>query len=754
MTARSGFEVGKAYVTIIPSMEGAQSKITDELAGVSKPAGEKAGQEAGGGFKSGISKGAAAIAGVVGSLASKAFDAISALGGEMIEASDSSQKFASTLSFANLDDSKIKALTESTQKYADQTVYGLSDVRNVTAQLAANGVANFDTLVQAAGNLNAVAGGNADTFKSVGLVLTQTAGAGKLTTENWNQLADAIPGASGKLQEAMLKNGAYTGDFREAMANGEITAEEFNQAIQELGFTDAAKEAATSTSTIEGAMGNLQASIVGAGSAAITAITPMVTSIISGIADGVSYGVSAVQSFVGQAKDLINKVVQTPVFQSIKTTIESVGTAFQNAFTRAQEAFSQVFGGGFDVSSLLNPIVGALTQLQPIIDEIASGVSGFLNNIDFNAIATAIKGIADAIVPVVESWFQMNWDEGKSALTVIGQILSFVGDIIQKYIVPFVVNNLPTFISYIQSIGNVLQGIFGLVGNLVQSMMPGIQAGLEQIKPAIEPIIAAIMQIAQWVADNIMPLLTDLFNFIGANLPAIGAVIGAVVGTIFQVVATVISGIMTAVEWIVANIVPPIAQVIGYISTVIKFVVTLVIGIVSTIIGVISGAIGQVQTFFNNAVDFVKSIFNNLQNFFRDAVNAIGNIFKGIADTISAPFKAAFNAIRRLWNSTIGGFGFTVPDWLPGVGGKKFKIPKLANGGTLTSSGTVMVGEAGPELLTLPKGARVTPLAAAVAGAAGGTTYNLAFGDVNLTDKSAAQQAAREFIEYLIRISS
>ncbi len=28
------------------------------------------------------------------------------------------------------------------------------------------------------------------------MVMTQTAGAGKLTTENWNQLADAIPGRS------------------------------------------------------------------------------------------------------------------------------------------------------------------------------------------------------------------------------------------------------------------------------------------------------------------------------------------------------------------------------------------------------------------------------------------------------------------------------------------------------------------------------------------------------------------------------
>ena len=145
--------------------------------------------------------------------------------------------------------------------YADKTVYGLGDIQNITAQLASNNVANYDKLAEAAGNLNAVAGGNAETFKSVGMVLTQTAGQGKLTTENWNQLSDAIAGASGPLQEQMLKNGAYTGNFRDAMQKGEITAEEFNQAIMQLGMTDVAKEAATSSQTIEGAWGNLQAAL-------------------------------------------------------------------------------------------------------------------------------------------------------------------------------------------------------------------------------------------------------------------------------------------------------------------------------------------------------------------------------------------------------------------------------------------------------------------------------------------------------------
>ena len=129
--------------------------------------------------------------------------------------------------------------------------------------MAANGVEGYDRLAEAAGNLNAVAGGNADTFRSVGMVLTQTAGQGKLTTENFNQLSDAIPGASGKIQQALAKAGAYTGNFREAMEKGEISAQEFNAAILQLGSDEIAQAAAHSfTTTWEGAAGNLQAAFV------------------------------------------------------------------------------------------------------------------------------------------------------------------------------------------------------------------------------------------------------------------------------------------------------------------------------------------------------------------------------------------------------------------------------------------------------------------------------------------------------------
>lgn len=204
--------------------------------------------------------------------------------GEAANASDATDKFKKTLEFAGLDDSQIKSYLASTQAYADQTVYSLSDIQSITAQLASNGIQGPDALAESLGNLNAIAGGNAETFGRVGSVLTQTAGAGKLTTENWNQLAEAIPGASGALQDALLQAGAYTGNFRDAMAAGEITAEEFNAAIMQVGTDPIAVEAAKSTETFEGAAGNLSATIQGKLVDALNLVKGPITDFQNGLA--------------------------------------------------------------------------------------------------------------------------------------------------------------------------------------------------------------------------------------------------------------------------------------------------------------------------------------------------------------------------------------------------------------------------------------------------------------------------------------
>ena len=204
---------------------------------------------------------------------------------EAIAASDATQKFADTLKFAGIDPDRIEELGAAAQKYADETVYDLSDIQGITAQLAANDVEGFDKLAEAAGNLNAVAGGTAETYKQVGLALVQVNGAGKLATQDWNQIANAIPGASGKIQKALLDAGAYTGNFREAMAQGQISAKEFNEALLSLGFDEVAESAARDTSRIENAAGNLQATIMGGVKELVDYMKPTITDLMGWLSD-------------------------------------------------------------------------------------------------------------------------------------------------------------------------------------------------------------------------------------------------------------------------------------------------------------------------------------------------------------------------------------------------------------------------------------------------------------------------------------
>ena len=432
-------------------------------------------------------------------LGQKVFQAVADLGGEMVEASDSADKFASTLSFSGLDDSAIKSLTASTQEYADKTVYGLSDVRNITAQLAANGVPNFDRLAEAAGNLNAVAGGNAETFKSVGMVMTQTAGAGKLTTENWNQLADAIPGASGKLQEAMKANGAYTGDFREAMANGEITADEFNQAIMDLGFTDAAQQAATSTSTIEGAMGNLAASVVGVGSQVISAIKPMVTGAMTAIADAIS-GIPAMLATVGQAVAPVLQPIVTMVQTQLMPALSTLGTALGNL-----------------ASAILPVVMAAVQALAPVVSSAITAIVSVATTLA-QALAPAIDGIAQiiqAVLPVAQAAFETF---GNAVKGIIDAVFPFIQSLIEN--VMNVINDIISTV--LAAINGDWDGVWNGIKGVAQSIWDGIgniiEAGINMAKGVIESVLGAIKGIWDGAWNGLKGFCADVWEGIKSGV--------------------------------------------------------------------------------------------------------------------------------------------------------------------------------------------------------------------------------------------
>lgn len=396
-----------------------------------------------------------ALANLVSNGIQMAIGAMQSLVSEAVSSADAMNKFAQTMSFAGFDDSTIKNASARVKEYADVTVYELSDIANTTAQLAANGIQDFTGLTEAAGNLNAVAGGNADTFKSVAMMLTQTAGAGKLTTENWNQLADAIPGASGILQQAMLENGAYTGNFRDAMEKGEITADEFNQAIMEVGNKPMAVEAAKSVSTFEGAMGNLQANIVNGFMEIYNAIgNENITGFITKISDAISalvpYIVDAVKIVVDYAPQIAAAIAGiAAAFGAFKAVemIQGVVTAFKawrtatEDMTIAQAALNAIMSAnpiGLIVAAIAGLVaafvvlwntsdgfrnfwIGLWENIKTVVSTVCTGIATFFTETIPNALnsmltwfanlPSAIGGFLASVLSGVASWATNMWNK-------------------------------------------------------------------------------------------------------------------------------------------------------------------------------------------------------------------------------------------------------------------------------------------------------------------------------------------------------
>lgn len=280
---------------------------------------------------------------------------LSSIAHEAITTSDAMDKFKMTMKLGGFGSAEIARSSKEVKRYADQTVYDLGDITSTSSQLASNGIKGYEKLTEAAGNLNAQAGGTKDTFKSVALVMTQTAGAGKLTTENWNQMANAMPGASGVLQRAMKKNGAYTGNFRDAMAKGQITAQEFFDAIEQLGTTKGAIEAAKSTETFEGAVGNLEAQIITSmddvidkmGKKRITNMINGATSAVAGLTTGLMNVFAFMSEHTTVAKTLLGLMVSIFATKRVAEFIGALGQAREAlAMFGAQEAATDAIGSG------------------------------------------------------------------------------------------------------------------------------------------------------------------------------------------------------------------------------------------------------------------------------------------------------------------------------------------------------------------------------------------------------------------------
>lgn len=313
---------------------------------------------------------AKSVAGALGKAASIAGKgaAVAAAGAAAVvpmatRASDTLKRFEGTMSFAGYSGKQIAKAKSDMQDYADASVYDLNDVMNTAAQLGSNGVKGFDKLTMALGNLNMAAGGNAQSFGLAAQQLVQMNAAGKVSYADWKVFAQDMPGASKAIQKELAKAGAYQGNFNDALSDGQVSADEFNKAIQKLGFTDAAKKAANSTTTVEAAMGQIEASVEKAGQTVFDSL--------------VSKG--DIQSFTDSITGLVDSAV--PKLKALGNAAKSFASGlgggidasgFAQAASQVGSSFREAMGGeSVDPKAIGKGIGDALNQLIPVARAVA-----------------------------------------------------------------------------------------------------------------------------------------------------------------------------------------------------------------------------------------------------------------------------------------------------------------------------------------------------------------------------------------------
>jgi hypothetical protein len=239
----------------------------------------------------------------------------------------------------------------------------------------------------------------------------------------------------------------------------------------------------------------------------------------------------------------------------------------------------------------------------------------------------------------------------------------------------------------------------GVVGTINLLAFAHNALSLSAIKAAASTAAAKAATIAGTVATGIATAAQWLWNIaltanpIGIIIVAIGALIGVIIylatqTRFFQTIWEAVWGFLKAVgAWFAG----PFADFF--------------VGAWNKITGAFQAAWDWIKNSFISANTWVREKVEGFLNVLRGINGALKAAFSKVTDIISAPFRAAFNLVARAWNNTVGRLHFSVPSWVPGIGGNSFSAPKLPQFHT----GGIVSGAFGQETLAvLQAGERVT----------------------------------------------
>lgn len=235
-------------------------------------------------------------------------------------------------------------------------------------------------------------------------------------------------------------------------------------------------------------------------------------------------------------------------------------------------------------------------------------------------------------------------------------------------------------------------------------VLDDIRPSVERIGRIIAPVIDKLAPALGEFFENVMPGIEDavtasspLFDTLAEHLPTIGKALGDFFTMISEhgdEAATFFGDLLTVVEWTIKAVGWVIAGLTSQYTAVRKFLV-----------GFKDAALAVGRWFrdtlwgkwIKGAWDAIVNKAASVQAWLHGMPGRLRAAFASIANTLSAPFRSAFNHIVDAWNNTIGRLSWSVPGWVPGIGGFSISVPNLPHFHT----GGVVPGATGSEMLAV-----------------------------------------------------
>ncbi len=230
--------------------------------------------------------------------------------------------------------------------------------------------------------------------------------------------------------------------------------------------------------------------------------------------------------------------------------------------------------------------------------------------------------------------------------------------------------------------------------------LTGVQDGFAGIKMATEDGLGfeSLLLLGFGIGD----LASGMYNLL---IPAMrSAVTWFRATTVGQYAAAAATKVWTATQWLFSA---------ALWASPITWIVVGIVALIAVIV-LIATKTDWFQRAWRASWTWIKNAASNAWDFIKKIPGWTGDAFGKVAGFITRPYRAAFNAVARAWNATVGRLSWRVPGWVPGIGGNSISVPNLP---TFHAGGRVPGAPGQNVLAVLQAGETVT----SAAGSGGGT---------------------------------